>query len=402
MPPPMIPKTELPKAPDPAVDPAGYLRSINAVREQSKKVLERARRGSRGDLVHFEVDMGKFGDTTSFVVGLIKVCFALHFSPSSSCPFLSYSFPSYYYTSFEISDWNWNWSRNWKHKLIEILSQRDFAPDYSTIPPHGRWQHFNVGGRDRIGILLSSWGKDVDPSERCRRLLDLFLVSVLLDAGAGNSWSYTSNENGRTYRRSEGLAIASLEMFKAGLFSGDERRPWRVDAQGLKSLTVEKMAEGLQVSANNPLAGLEGRTGLLIRLADALENKTLFGNDCRPGNMLGLSFPFSKRIYSMLMNSDRLPPVPPPHPRLLDPHRPTPNPLVPPYGRSSPHLACIPHLSRRHCPRRRLAAQHPTIDPPPHLRSLGRHCSVSQTDAMALLFTHAAHVQTHENPFRRR
>lgn len=45
-------------------------------------------------------------------------------------------------------------------------------------------------------------------------MIDLFLVSVLIDAGAGTKWSYKSNENGRVYRRSEGLAIASLEMFK--------------------------------------------------------------------------------------------------------------------------------------------------------------------------------------------
>jgi hypothetical protein len=46
-------------------------------------------------------------------------------------------------------------------------------------------------------------------------LIDLFLVSVLLDAGAGMSWSFKSAENGRVYRRSEGLALASLEMFKS-------------------------------------------------------------------------------------------------------------------------------------------------------------------------------------------
>jgi hypothetical protein len=45
-------------------------------------------------------------------------------------------------------------------------------------------------------------------------LIDLYLVSVLLDAGAGTEWSYKSTENGRVYRRSEGIAIASLEMFK--------------------------------------------------------------------------------------------------------------------------------------------------------------------------------------------
>lgn len=135
--------------------------------------------------------------------------------------------------------------------------------------------------------LLASWS-NVDSSERCRRTLDLFLVSVLLDAGAGNSWTYKSKENGRVYKRSEGLAIASLEMFKSGLFSSNASQPHQVDGEGLRSLTVEDMRAGLQVSEQNPLAGLEGRTGLLVRLSNALNNQALFGSDARPGNMLGM------------------------------------------------------------------------------------------------------------------
>jgi hypothetical protein len=167
--------------------------------------------------------------------------------------------------------------------------QRDFAPDYASIPPHGRWQHFNVGGRDRIAELLAIWPASIDSSERCRRLLDLFLVSVLLDAGAGTSWSYKSKQNGRTYRRSEGLAIASLEMFKDGIFSSNSNQPHQVDMEGLQRLNVKVLAHGLQVSEKNPIAGLEGRTGLLTRLGGALGNHELFGADGRPGNMLGMS-----------------------------------------------------------------------------------------------------------------
>ncbi|KAE8447824.1 hypothetical protein EG329_010053 [Mollisiaceae sp. DMI_Dod_QoI] len=230
--PPTIPKVALPKTPDPHVDPAGYLRSIGAVRERCAIVLEKAK---RNQLNHFYVDMDKFEDTSRFVVSIIK---------------------------------------------------RDFAPDYASIPPHGRWQHFNVGGKDRIADMLASWPASIDPSERCRRLLDLFLVSVLLDAGAGTTWSYKSKNSGRVFRRSEGLAIASLEMFQDGLFSSNSSQPHQVDGEGLRSLTIEKMARGLQVSERNPIAGLEGRTGLLIRLADALNNQTLFGADARPGNML--------------------------------------------------------------------------------------------------------------------
>lgn len=71
-----------------------------------------------------------------------------------------------------------------------------------------------MGGRDRIAALLSAFGDDVDNSEKCRRMIDLYLVSVLLDAGVGTEWSYKSRENGRVYRRSEGTAVATLELFK--------------------------------------------------------------------------------------------------------------------------------------------------------------------------------------------
>lgn len=91
------------------------------------------------------------------------------------------------------------------------------------------------------------------------------------------------------YRRSEGLAVASLEMFKAGMFSSDPNQPCRVDSAGLKKLTVEMMAKGLQVTAHNPINGLEGRTSLLIRLSDALKHTHFFGDESRPGNMLGTS-----------------------------------------------------------------------------------------------------------------
>lgn len=65
-----FPDVPLPKAPDPALDPAGYLRSIYAVRERSKLVLEKAK---MNQLKHFTVDMTKFHDVASFVVSIIKV-----------------------------------------------------------------------------------------------------------------------------------------------------------------------------------------------------------------------------------------------------------------------------------------------------------------------------------------
>ncbi len=118
-------------------------------------------------------------------------------------------------------------------------------------------------------------------------MIDLFTVSVLLDAGAGNRWSYRSKESAKVFRRSEGLAVASLEMFKTGAFSSDPAEPHKVDKGGLRKVTVKSLERGLQVSEDNPMAGLEGRAGLLMRLSDAMANTELFGAEGRPGNMIG-------------------------------------------------------------------------------------------------------------------
>ena len=135
--------------------------------------------------------------------------------------------------------------------------------------------------------LLQSWPSTVDTQERTRRLVDLFTISVLLDAGAGNQWSYRSKESGKVFRRSEGLAVASLEMFKTGAFSSDAAEPHRVDRAGLQKVTLKLLEKGMQVSNDNPMAGLEGRAGLLMKLSHAMANAELFGLDGRPGNMIG-------------------------------------------------------------------------------------------------------------------
>jgi hypothetical protein len=176
-------------------------------------------------------------------------------------------------------------------EFLLTITQRDFSDDYSKIPPHGRWQHFNVGGRPRVEQLIASWPASVvDTQERTRRLIDMFVVSVLLDAGAGTSWRYKSKENGKNYSRSEGLAVASIEMFRAGIFSSSPSEKCQVDAKALKALTPDILSKGLQVSEDNPIEGLEGRTGLLVRLGQALEeSKEMFGIEQRPGKMLGMT-----------------------------------------------------------------------------------------------------------------
>jgi hypothetical protein len=68
--------------------------------------------------------------------------------------------------------------------------------------------------------MIDLWkGADVDEKEITRRLIDLFFVSVLLDAGAGDDWRFIEPETDRKYERSEGIAVASLYMFSAGDFA---------------------------------------------------------------------------------------------------------------------------------------------------------------------------------------
>src|SRR5262249_26910135 len=90
-----------------------------------------------------------------------------------------------------------------------------------------------------------------------------------LDAGAGSGWSYRDEATGVQLGRSEGLALASLRMFEAGLFSADATDPLRADAERLAGLDAADLAAGFQASESNPLPGLDGRAALLQRLGRA-------------------------------------------------------------------------------------------------------------------------------------
>lgn len=70
---------------------------------------------------------------------------------------------------------------------------------------------------------MHNWKKDgCDDLETTRRLVDLFFVSVLLDAGAGDRWCYTEPGTDKKYERSEGIAVASLYMFNSLAFATDK------------------------------------------------------------------------------------------------------------------------------------------------------------------------------------
>ncbi|KAJ3342202.1 hypothetical protein HDU93_002992 [Gonapodya sp. JEL0774] len=240
------------------VDPAlVHLRSLAAVRDTTTRLLNAALatpgRDGKGFLKHFTLDESKIDDVVDFILGLMKRDY-----PSSG--------------GDEIG------------KVIDGIS-------VTNIPPHSRWRHFDAGGIKRLGWLLQSWKSTAmqsseDPLEPARRALDLTFVSVLLDAGAGDTWKYVEQSSygdehpaGETYTRSEGLAIVSVDMFRKGLFSSDATDPCRVDAAALRNLPLSTLATCCQHNPTaNPLAGLEGRHSLLTRLGEALDaDKEVFG-----------------------------------------------------------------------------------------------------------------------------
>lgn len=164
--------------------------------------------------------------------------------------------------------------------VLAVIRQK--YPDLK-IPFHSRWGHFRVGGVDRVA-LLDAQLKSLLPLERARTKLDLVITSVLLDAGAGTQWKYLESGQKVPIARSEGLGVASLNMFMSGAMSSDPKE-LRADADGLRGVTQEALEKHFQVSSTNPLLGVSGRLSLLRNLAGAVSDPKRF-RDGRPGNIL--------------------------------------------------------------------------------------------------------------------
>ncbi len=175
------------------------------------------------------------------------------------------------------------------------LVAQDILQRYPSleIPYHGRWRHFAPDGDNRWQNLRQTLGEN---TAMVRSAIDLAFVSVLLDAGAGPSWHYRELDSGKIFSRSEGLAIASIDMFKAGIFSSDKNQPWQVDARALAALTPDILAQGMQASAQNPLLGLNGRVALLQALAEALAAAPDIFIGGRPGAMFDALTATSKTV----------------------------------------------------------------------------------------------------------
>lgn len=150
-------------------------------------------------------------------------------------------------------------------------------PDLN-VPFHSRWRHFEAGGVDRRAQL----GDRLD----ARAMIDLAVVSVLLDAGAGPDWGYDEAATGQRFARSEGLGVASWHAFTSGLFSSDTTDPLRADAAALRDLDGDRLADEFQVGPENPLVGIDGRVAVLRRLGAILAAQPeTFGAHGRPGGL---------------------------------------------------------------------------------------------------------------------
>ena len=154
------------------IESAKTLKSLPTIRERCEEVFKL---GIEGKLLHFDINLSEMKNVSDFILQLIK---------------------------------------------------RDYK-NVNDILPHGRWRHFSANNVDRMGNLLSQIKSHTQIQQACI-VLDLVIVAVLLDAGAGPHWIF-KDMNGNISNRSEGLAVATFEMFTAGLFSSDSGNKLQVD-----------------------------------------------------------------------------------------------------------------------------------------------------------------------------
>ena len=218
--------SELPEGVEAALD---VLRSPSTIRQRCHRILQA---GLDGELEHFEIHPARIDDVVQRVLRVIA---------------------------------------------------RDY-PDLQ-IPIHGRWNHFRVGTVDRVAQLDARMA-ELDLVEQARVHVDAVVLSVLLDAGAGPTWSYREPGTDRVWARSEGLAVATVHAFARGVFSSDPRQPLRADARALAQIDEHALARVFDVRPDNDLVGLSGRCALMRNLARAVESGGPFGDRGRPGGLV--------------------------------------------------------------------------------------------------------------------
>ncbi len=164
--------------------------------------------------------------------------------------------------------------------VVDSIRRRYPAID---VPFHSRWRHFEVEGTDSLQRFNDATAEQ-SAIELARTGFDLIIPSVLLDAGAGASWQFRTS-SGALLSRSEGLAIASLEMFLSGSFSADPSRPLRTDAEALVALEPADFADRMQSTEDNELIGLHNRLLLLQQLGRIIQREPKVFPNARLGDL---------------------------------------------------------------------------------------------------------------------
>lgn len=201
---------------DPAIR---ILWTVEAVRERASELLEL---GERGSLEHFEVDANRL-DHASDLVATVT---------------------------------------------------RERIPDL-RIPLHSRWRHFEGPDRSSRWETLANQAGLVG-AERARCAVELAIVSVLLDAGAGTAWRYRDELTGTVTGRSEGLALATFDLYRRGILSSAPDHPLRADSPALAGVDRGMFAQAFQLDDRNPLAGVGGRIRCLRALGRAVASRAEF------------------------------------------------------------------------------------------------------------------------------
>jgi hypothetical protein len=161
--------------------------------------------------------------------------------------------------------------------VIDVIQSR--YPNLN-IPYHSRWRHFEACNIHLIQDLL----KNIPQQDHGKVLFELSIISVLLDAGAGERWRFQDITLQKQYTRSEGLALASLKLYQQGAFSS-QKDPFRVDASRLLSFHEDEFKQGFQVTDDNPLNGISGRIALIHQLGETIiSHAEYFGDEGRLGD----------------------------------------------------------------------------------------------------------------------
>ncbi|WP_317929005.1 DUF1688 family protein [Halioxenophilus sp. WMMB6] len=179
--------------------------------------------------------------------------------------------------------------------VADLITQN--YPDLN-VPYHSRWRHFEIGDEFQLN-QYRALTQSLAPLEKARLGFDLIVPSVLIDAGAGPHWRYQSN-NSVAPGRSEGLALASLDMFLAGGFGAGKAGLPQTEADSLLAITEADFARYFNISNANPMAAVSGRVQLLVDLGKTLAEQPNYFPNKRPGDLVDFLLGNFKKPLSAL------------------------------------------------------------------------------------------------------